>query len=548
MATNLSIQSVRLGAMPLLDKYIDLLGISTVFSTAVRSDPRDKVPMSKILGIVLRNVILERYPLYKMGEWAQQRGLIQQGEADLFNDDRIGRALDRLFAADRASIISTIILDAIKNFDIDLSRIHNDSTTVTLFGEYDNYLDTKAAKPKRGHNKDHRPDLKQIVYALSVASDFAVPLYFKVWDGNTTDDTTHIRNWTALRSVVGTAKFIYIADSKLCVRDTLQYIITEGGSFVTVMPETRSEIDRFQQWIQTNNPDWQKAIENSNPRQKDGPVRTFWTLDSPFLTTEGYRIVWVKSLQKQLDDAQRRFRRIEKTDEILGELQKKNHANRDKLEAAVRSALQANHTKTYFDYQIVTEIEETTKQQNRGRPDENTVYRKVEKISYKLVYSQNPHTLQYDARYDGIFPLITNREEPAKKILLMYKYQPNLEKRHEQLKSVYNIAPVFLQNPERIESLMLMYFLGMLIASLMERDIRKEMGKQKLDGIPIYPENRICKAPTADRLIELFNDVRLQYICEGNHIRQVIPDTLTKKQLIVLDLLKIKPVMFFKSG
>jgi transposase len=259
--------------------------------------------------------------------------------------------------------------------------------------------------------------------------------------------------------------------------------------------------------------------------------------------------VWVKSLQKQLDDAQRRFRRIEKTDEILGELQKKNHANRDRLETAVRSALQANHTKTYFDYQIVTDIEETTKQQKRGRPDENTVYRKTEKISYKLVYSQNPYTLQYDARYDGIFPLITNRkEEPAKDILLMYKYQPNLEKRHEQLKSVYNIAPVFLQNPQRIEALMLIYFLGMLIVSLMERDIRKEMEKQELDSIPIYPEDRKCKAPTAGRIIELFNDVRLQYICEGAHIRQVIPDTLTKRQLIVLDLLKIKPAKFFKSG
>ena len=117
-----------------------------------------------------------------------------------------------------------------------------------------------------------------------------------------------------------------------------------------------------------------------------------------------------------------------------------------------------------------------------------------------------------------------------------------------QLKSVYNIAPVFLQNPQRIESLMLLYFLGMLIASLMERDIRKEMGKQKLDGIPIYPENRKCKAPTADRLIELFNDVRLQYICEGKHVRQVIADTLTNRQLVVLDLLKITPAMFFKYG
>lgn len=309
---NLSIRSIRLAALPLIETYFNRLGISDIFNKTIRSDPRDLVPVWTTLSIVLRNIILERYPLYKIGDWAEQRALISKGQAELFNDDRIGRALDRLFFADRAGITSAVVLSAIKNYTINFSRIHNDSTSVTLFGEYDTYPDTKAAKPKRGHNKDYRPDLKQLVFSLSVTSDFAVPLFFKVWDGNTSDDTTHIRNWIALRSVVGNAHFVYVADSKLCVRDTLQYINSEGGSFVTVLPETRKEINRFQQWIQTNNPDWKIAIDEPNPRLKDGPMRTYWTYDSPFLSTEGYRIIWVKSLQKQIDDAQRRVRRIEK--------------------------------------------------------------------------------------------------------------------------------------------------------------------------------------------------------------------------------------------
>lgn len=545
---DLSIRSIRLGAMPLIEKYIDTLGIHDLFAKTVHSDPRDRVPIETTLGIALRNVILERYPLYKMGDWAEQRGLIGQGRAVLFNDDRMGRSLDRLFAADRAALISAVVLNAIKLFDIDVGRIHNDSTTVTLFGEYDHYRDTKAAKPKHGHNKDHRPDLKQLVFSLSVAADFSVPLYFKVWDGNTTDDSTHLRNWMTLRSLVGDAKFVYIADSKLCVRDSMQFIDTEGGSFVTVLPETRSEIERFQQWIQTNNPDWQKAIDEPNPRSKHGPMRTFWTFESPFLTAEGYRIVWIKSLQKQLEDAQRRLRRIEKTEEVLGELNKRIHRNREKLDEAVKTTLKGNRTQTYFDYQIVTEVEEITKQQQRGRPHANTVYRKIEKTGYKLSYCQNAQNIQYDARYDGIFPLTSNLKDAANDILRMYKYQPNLEKRHEQLKSVYNVAPVFLQNPERIEALMLLYFLGMLIASLIERDVRKEMKSRDVDSIPIYPEDRQCKAPTADRLFELFNDVRLQYVCKDSRILSTIPDPITKRQLIVLDFLKIKPAEFFKTG
>ena len=116
-------------------------------------------------------------------------------------------------------------------------------------------------------------------------------------------------------------------------------------------------------------------------------------------------------------------------------------------------------------------------------------------------------------------------------ILKIYKYQPYLEKRHEQLKSVYNVAPVFLRNPQRIESLLLLYFLGMLIMSLIERKVRSEMKERDLSSIPIYPEGRPCKSPTADKLIGLFSDVRLQYICKDREIVQIVPDEFSGHRL-----------------
>ena len=70
-----SIRSVRLGAMPIVDKYISMLGIDSLFQRHVSSDPRDKIPVFDCLSIVLRNVILDRHPLYKIGEWAIQREL-----------------------------------------------------------------------------------------------------------------------------------------------------------------------------------------------------------------------------------------------------------------------------------------------------------------------------------------------------------------------------------------------------------------------------------------------------------------------------------------
>lgn len=50
------------------------------------------------------------------------------------NDDRVGRALDRLFDADRASLLTETVLVAVRAFDIDCSELHNDSTTVSFTG------------------------------------------------------------------------------------------------------------------------------------------------------------------------------------------------------------------------------------------------------------------------------------------------------------------------------------------------------------------------------------------------------------------------------
>jgi hypothetical protein len=118
------------------------------------------------------------------GEWAAPFDPLLLGldaeEVALFNDDRVGRALDQLFDADRASLLTRLMLGVIGEFGVDCSQLHNDSTSLTLSGAYrsaDGYQ--RAGKPTpaaaHGHNKDHRPDLKQLLWILTVSADGAVP-------------------------------------------------------------------------------------------------------------------------------------------------------------------------------------------------------------------------------------------------------------------------------------------------------------------------------------------------------------------------------------
>lgn len=544
--TNLKIEPIRLGGMPIAWKFAEQLRISEAFAKHVPSDPRDKISVSGTLLIALVNVILERFPLYKVGEWARERRLIDESMAECLNDDRVGRALDRLFRADRAALLTEIVLRAIEVFELDTSRVHNDSTTVTLTGEYRGYSKSKAAKPKRGHNKDHRPDLKQLLFSLSVLGDGAVPLYFKVWDGNVTDDRTHIKNWMALRGLLGRADFTYVTDSKLCTRENMEFIDSEGGFFVTVMPQTRAEDRRFKDWIQDQAPQWQEVIRRPDPSRKYAPQHVFWTFDSPFPSSDGFRIIWVRSSQKQSLDAAFRSRAIEKTEQDLSDLSKRNSGNRDKLESTIQEILASHKTVQFFKTQIEIRVQPRYRQERKGRPTKDTRYRKTEKKSYGFTWEHDQAAIRYSAKCDGLFPLITNRKDPAKEILKIYKFQPRLERRHSQLKSVYDVRPVFLKNPERIEALLFLYFVALLIDGLVERETRRAMKEHKLDTLPIYPEARACRRPTADKVFDLFRDVRLHRVITPA-ITQYQPDELSPVQRQVLELLKLPVDKFFET-
>lgn len=134
-----------------------------------------------------------------------------------------------LFDADRASLLTAVMLAAIREFGIDTSRLHNDSTSISVHGGYYGADGTpRAGKPTpvitQGHSKDHRPDLKQLVWILTVSADGAVPITYRLADGNAVDDPTHVPTWDGLVALLGRVDFLYVADSKLCSRQAMGHI------------------------------------------------------------------------------------------------------------------------------------------------------------------------------------------------------------------------------------------------------------------------------------------------------------------------------------
>ena len=113
------------------------------------------------------------------------------------------------------------------------------------------------------------------------------------------------------------------------------------------------------------------------------------------------------------------------------------------------------------------------------------------------------------------------------------------------LKGPQQVAPVFLESPHRIEALMLCHFLAMLVEALIEREIRTSMNDHGLPGIPLYPELRNCPAPSAPRILEIFNPIQRHHLLDDQaQTVQTFEPELTPLQRQVLDLLHVPATVY----
>jgi transposase len=131
-------------------------------------------------------------------------------------------------------------------------------------------------------------------------------------------------------------------------------------------------------------------------------------------------------------------------------------------------------------------------------------------------------------------------------VLEAHKGQPAIERRFEQIKTVHEIAPVFLKNPHRIETLFALYFLALLIQALIERELRLAMKREPLKELAFYPEQRSCKRPTTEHILRLFNLAQRHTLIRRGRIAQIFPAELTELQCQVLALLGV-PDNAFRS-
>lgn len=528
--------------LPIVSAFVNKIGLVDEVNRLCPGD-MDVSAGHVVLALIL-DTLSGRSPLYRLEQTFQKMDLELLLGVDIapskLNDDAIGRVLERLSQAGTGKILTALAIRAVKLFDLETWRVHHDTTSVTVFGDYDLYEAPHRAQPfviTYGFSKDHRPDLKQFVHSL-LCVDHGIPVSSTIENGNKSDKVinnnvlTHIAD--TMRAL-GERDFVYTADSALVTKENLDLMSNaeRGCRFVTRLGGTYNECDRaietavaVDRWTDAGI----LARHRATPKRPSAHYRYFET--TVVLYEREYRALVFhssahdkrkrKKLERQMNQD------LDGMTEVKTQQEKIEYACLPDAKAALSRLPQGRF------HRLTGRVLEVPKY-GRGRPRKDGP-RKPKKIIYRLEVEIQPKQ-EATAKAEqaaGCFVLLTNAPATgdgavaAKDLLDTYKAQDSVERNFGFLKDDVIVNSLFLKSPARIEALGLVLVLALLVWRLMERTMRVtliETGttitgwERRQTSLPTslmlttrFPSVIVMRTEQRRSLAEPLNEVQYEYL------------------------------------
>jgi transposase len=542
-----SISACDVRFLPIVSAYARTLGVVEEVDRLCGSK-RGVSDGTIVLALVL-DALSGRSPLFRLPQaFAKLDTELLLGGAispEKLNDDAVGRALDRIFEVGTGKVLSAVALRAVTLIDLDTTQVHHDTTSHSVYGDYDLYGEESRDQPfviTFGFSKDHRPDLKQLVHSL-LCVDAGIPIYSQSENGNLSDKVVNrnlIPTMVERMAELGQDNFLYVADSALITPDNLALMDDwkSGFRFVSRLPASYRECGKaIAKAVKQDS--WHElgtlSEEPSTPKRKPAHYHGFETLVDLYG-------VWYRALVIHSDAYdERRVKKLERTlEKDRGEMERVA-SEKEKIEYACAPDAQAavlRLPKGRF-HELVGQVEEkpiyTT-----GRPKVDGT-RKIQRMTYRLKISLQPReqAIARARKEAGCFVLITNEPEEAmgglgsKELLRAYQDQHSVEQNFGFLKDPVLVNALFLKSPRRIEALGLILVLALMIWRLMERTMRVSL--KETNSKVVGWNNRQTSRPTSFMMTTKFVSVIVIRTDERRFLAEPL-DPIQKRYLQILGL------------
>jgi transposase len=536
----LTVQRVHpVAHLPLVLGVLRRLEVATIIDRLIPSNPAHVLSGGRGVEALVLAILDGHHALYKVGIRLEERGLLPLLQEGLgrasVHDYRLGQILDALFAANLNRVFGAVALKALEVYAIPTPWLHQDTTTIALYGAYeDEPKAPEAPRPAYGHSKDGRDDLKQVLLSLGVSGDGGLPVRVGIRAGNTSDSTetpVAIEECLTLglEGVMG-----IVADSKAYCKRTLGLCLEKQIGLITLVPRTCAIRQELEAWGQQQ-PTLPLLVEKpgrtrqETPRQWHGQSVTR-QVDVEYsdgrVGQEGLRFVVVHSSQLAQQQAHTyamaQATEAERVMEHRRRVEARRFACAPDAEAAIadyegRGQGRRGRRPRPWQYHIVRYrvAPETrrTRRARRGRPAKTEL--PPTETCYRLIVEvEGRDKAQEENGWTVLATTVQAERCSDAEILQTYQEQhTSVEPGFRWIKNPAAISPVWLEKPERIAALAMLTVVGLLVYTVIQRQVRLYLRTHDQH----VPGNKGETAiPTAAVVLSLFAPVAVVQIQIGN--------------------------------
>ena len=557
--------------LPLVRGVIDQLGLEEVIDAHLPKHVLAKVSDAECVKAMLLSILSGRQALWKQDQWLGKIDaelLLGEGvEAAAFHDTRLGVALDRLDEVGTDRILGDVVTRYLAGRPADREgfSVHLDTSSVSVYGAYE---DAPEPTPLHGYSKDKRPDLKQLIFGMSLHGSAGIPLTMSVAKGNTSDTVSNRDHLSKLAALLPERdRITVVADCKAVDAETLGQLHKAGFHLVSLVPNSHKVRGEMvsRAWTEHPEVDAWPVLESRPGEHKGDPPRLYrghsyeqmamiqvgQTGDEkPLLEAKRYRylVVWSDVLAGKFDRGLPE--RLQRESEDFLTQHERVFAKGFACEKDARSA--ANRLLRKLELHTVEQEvrceEHRVKRDKPGRPRKGEAPQTETLWFVEFSLEPDAEAIAAARREASCFVLLSDWLHDAwddRRVLAEYRHQYIIEGHtgFRWLKGPAAVAPVFLNKPERIRALGLILVLALMIRNHIQYTLRQGM-RERNRGVDHPFRKKEDQKLTTEMAMEWFGEIRSVLFADPTGQWTRLAPTLRPQALDLLGLLGLSPALF----
>lgn len=556
MSINLkNIKTYTDGKATFLVGLLEQIGLSQVIDTHMSNDfgRPPEIPYSILAQMMLVNLCDDHHPLSRLNEYYKYKDIESIFNYSMtltqINDDRFGGFLDLFYDAGPRQIFSQIAANAFIRYGIKVQTINFDTTSKVMWGTYEvDGEDSGVIQIDYGYSKQKRHDKKQLKVSLGAASGILVDA--KVLSGNMDDKTYNKEQLDDVEDLLELLKinpdtFYYIADSALFSLENLHKANNRNINLITRIPDntkaTKSLIEKacanFKNMtpIEPNN----KKTARYTIMEATGDYNKV-PLKYCICYSEELRKKKEKSISKQV------LCESDLLNKLTKQYSKRTFACITDAEIEIKKTLSQIQKKIKY-HSLSIDTQEISKRKP-GRPSKQSTGDALELCYLIQMNSQiDNERLEKTLLSQSMFVLCSNDLEiSGENIFREYKTQGQVEKKFQQLKSPQLVNSLYLNSPKRIEALMYLLLIAVMVLSVAEYVVRREMEKNQ--QVIVGPGKVKMTRPSLVAIYQIFHNIQTIAYHAGAQTQRDFTHPLNNSIKVILKCLGIPENIFIRGS